>query len=187
MRAKTQEKLLSQQEVNALSRQLDLREDKISTINSELRLINGNIQANTKVVNQLKAELEKMRKDYEKMILFAFRNKSGYNKLMFIFASKDFNQAFKRVKYLQQFNDARKVKAAEIENTKKQIELKIAQLERDKQTQNKLLQEQQAEKNIIAKDRATHAGELSQLRKEESSYKGQLSKKNNRRKNVSTR
>lgn len=59
LRAKTQEKLLSQQEVNALSRQLDLREDKISTINSELRLINGNIQANTKVVNQLKAELEK--------------------------------------------------------------------------------------------------------------------------------
>src|SRR5690606_13676327 len=34
--AKTQEKLLSQREVSALSRQLKLREDKISTINSEL-------------------------------------------------------------------------------------------------------------------------------------------------------
>src|SRR5690606_21027117 len=123
-------KLLSQREVNALSRQLNLREDKINTINAELRIINNNIQSNTKTINQLQAELEKMRNDYEKMILFAFRNKNGYNKLMFIFASKDFNQAFKRVKYLQQFNDARKVKATEIGEAKEQIELKIAQLER---------------------------------------------------------
>src|SRR5690606_41494669 len=91
-----------------------------SSISSRMRLIKNNIQKNTKAVNSLKAELEKMRKDYEKMILFAFRNKNGYNKLMFIFASKDFNQAFKRVKYLQQFNDARKIKAAEIEETRKE-------------------------------------------------------------------
>ncbi|KGE13852.1 murein hydrolase activator EnvC family protein [Sphingobacterium deserti] len=184
LRAKTQEKILSQREVNALSRQLDLRESKISTINAELRIINNNIRVNTGKVNALKAELEKMRKDYEKMILFAFRNKNGYNKLMFIFASKDFNQAFKRVKYLQQFNDARKIKAAEIEATKKEIELKIAQLERDKQTQNQLLKEQQAERSIIAKDRSAHATELSQLRREESTFKGQLSKKQQEKKRI---
>ncbi|MBD1432739.1 peptidoglycan DD-metalloendopeptidase family protein [Sphingobacterium sp. DN00404] len=184
VRAKTQEKLLSQKEVNALSRQLNLREDKIKTISSELRIINNNIQKNTKAVNELKAELEKMRKDYEKMILFAFRNKNGYNKLMFIFASKDFNQAFKRVKYLQQFNDARKIKAAEIEATRKEIELKIAQLERDREMQNKLLREQEAEKEIIAKDRSVHAKELSQLQKEESTYKGQLSQKQQEKKRI---
>lgn len=184
VRVKTQAKLLSQKEVNALSRQLDLREDKIKTINAEMRIINANIQKNTKVVNQLKAELEKMRQDYEKMILFAFRNKNGYNKLMFIFASKDFNQAFRRVKYLQQFNDARKVKVAEIEETKKEIELKIAQLESDRALQQKLLKEQQAEKAIIAKDRAAHAQQLSQLKKEESSYRGQLSKKQQEKKRI---
>ncbi|GHE43908.1 murein hydrolase activator EnvC family protein [Sphingobacterium griseoflavum] len=184
LRAKTQEKLLSQREVNALSRQLDLRENKISTINAELRIIHANIRTNTQKVDQLKAELEKMRKDYEKMILFAFRNKNGYNKLMFIFASKDFNQAFKRVKYLQQFNDARKIKAAEIEATKKEIELKIAQLERDRQTQNQLLKEQQAERAIIEKDRRAHANELSQLRREESSFKGQLTKKQQEKKRI---
>ena len=184
VRAKTQEKLLSQKEVNALSRQLNLREDKIKTISSELRIINSNIQKNTKAVNELKAELEKMRKDYEKMILFAFRNKNGYNKLMFIFASKDFNQAFKRVKYLQQFNDARKIKAAEIEATKKEIELKISQLERDREMQNKLLKEQEAEKAIIAKDRSAHAKELSQLKREETDYRGQLSKKQQEKKRI---
>ena len=114
LRAKTKEKLLSQQEVNALSKQLNLREQKISTINAELRQINNRIASNTKAINELEKSLEKLRSDYEKMIMFAFRNKNAYNKMMFIFAAKDFNQAFKRVKYLQQFSDARKVKVVRI-------------------------------------------------------------------------
>ncbi|GGE22010.1 MULTISPECIES: murein hydrolase activator EnvC family protein [Sphingobacterium] len=182
--AKTQEKLLSQQEVAALSKQLDLRENKISTINSELRIINKNISSNNAIVDKLKAELEKMRQDYEKMILFAFRNKNSYNKMMFIFASKDFNQAFKRVKYLQQFTDARKIKVAEIEGTKKQIELKIAQLERDKKTQQSLLKEQEAERNTIAKDKAAHSQELNQLAREERTFRGQLTKKQQEKKRL---
>lgn len=182
--AKTQEKLLSQREVAALSKQLKLREDKISTINSELRIINNNIAENNKIVDRLTAELEKMKQDYEKMILFAFRNKNAYNKMMFIFASKDFNQAFKRVKYLQQFTDARKIKVAEIEDTKKQIELKIAQLEQDKKTQQALLKEQEAERSAIAKDRAAHSKELNQLASEERNFRGQLSKKQQEKKRL---
>ncbi|MFZ4261637.1 peptidoglycan DD-metalloendopeptidase family protein [Sphingobacterium sp. HJSM2_6] len=182
--AKTQEKLLSQREVTALSKQLNLREDKISTMNSELRIINNNINSNNKIVDKLQEELEKMKNDYEKMILFAFRNKNGYNKMMFIFASKDFNQAFKRVKYLQQFNDARKVKVSEIEGHKKQIELKLAQLQRDKQTQQALLKEQQVERNTIAKDKAAHSQELNQLAKEERSFRGQLTKKQQEKKRL---
>ncbi|MBL1407982.1 murein hydrolase activator EnvC family protein [Sphingobacterium faecale] len=182
--AKTKEKLLSQKEVNALSRQLNLREDKITIINRELNNLSKQINDNTKSVNELKAELEKMRQDYEKMVLFAFRNKNAYNKMMFIFASKDFNQAFKRVKYLQQFTDARKIKAAEIEGVKKEIELKIARLESDRKMQNELLAEQRKEKDVIAKDRSEHQVQLNQLAKEEKSFKGQLSVKQQEKKKM---
>ncbi|ERJ60814.1 murein hydrolase activator EnvC family protein [Sphingobacterium paucimobilis] len=184
--AKTKEKLLSQKEVNALSRQLNLREDKITIINRELVNLSKQINDNTKSVNALKAELEKMRQDYEKMVMFAFRNKNAYNKMMFIFASKDFNQAFKRVKYLQQFTDARKIKAAEIEGVRKEIELKIARLEADRKTQNELLAEQRKEKDVIAKDRSEHQVQLNQLAKEEKSFQGQLSAKQQERKKLNS-
>lgn len=182
--AKTREKMLSQKEVNALSRQLNLREDKIGIINRELNNLSGQINTNTKAVKTLQEELAKMRDDYEKMIMFAFRNKNGYNKMMFIFASKDFNQAFKRVKYLQQFTDARKVKVAEIEGIKKQVELKIAQLELDRKKQRELLADQQKERSIIAQDRAEHQGQLSQIVKQERSVKGELTKKQQEKKRV---
>ena len=180
--AKTKEKMLSQHEVTALSKQLNLREEKINVINKEVSHLTGQINTNTKSVNTLKAELEKMRQDYQKMIMFAFRNKNAYNKMMFIFASKDFNQAFKRVKYLQQFTDARKVKVLEIEGVKKQIELKIAQMETDRKEQRELLKEQQSERDIISKDRAQHQSQLSKIVKEERSFKGQLSKKQQEKK-----
>lgn len=184
LRAKTKEKMLSQQEVNALSRQLSLREQKISTINAELRQINNRINSNTKAINELEKSLEKLRNDYEKMIMFAFRNKNAYNKMMFIFAAKDFNQAFKRVKYLQQFSDARKVKVDEMEATKKEIELKNAQLEVDRQAQNTLLNEQQKERDIIAKDRSAHSKQLRQYTQQERSVKGQLTKKQQERNKI---
>ncbi|MFZ4863160.1 murein hydrolase activator EnvC family protein [Sphingobacterium sp. Mn56C] len=180
--AKTKEKLLSQREVNALSQQLRLREDKIVVINAEVSNLSRQINENTKSVQALKAELEKMKADYEKMIMFAFRNKSAYNKMMFIFASKDFNQAFRRVKYLQQFTDARKIKVNEIEGVKKEIELKIAQLERDKKTQNELLKEQQNERSIIAKDRSEHQSQLNQIANQEKDFKGQLTQKQQEKK-----
>jgi len=184
--AKTREKMLSQKEVNALSRQLNLREDKISIINKELNNLSAQINSNTKTVNTLKEDLQKMKDDYEKMVMFAFRNKNSYNKMMFIFASKDFNQAFKRVKYLQQFTDARKIKVAEMESVKREIELKITQLEVDRKTQKDLLSDQQEERNIIAKDRAEHQGQLNQIVKEERSVKGELSKKQQQKKKIDT-
>ncbi|MNK75964.1 Murein hydrolase activator EnvC precursor [compost metagenome] len=157
------EKSLTQQQVTALSKQINLREQKINTITSEVAVINKHINSNTAAVNKLKAELEKMKRDYEKMVMFAFRNRNAYNKLMFIFASKDFNQGFRRVKYLQQFNDSRKLKAADIENTKKQIEQKIAQLQADRNKQVALMKEQENEKRTISQQRSVYSGQLSEL------------------------
>jgi septal ring factor EnvC (AmiA/AmiB activator) len=157
------EKSLTQQQVTALSKQINLREQKINTITSEVAVINKHINANTAAVNKLKAELEKMKRDYEKMVMFAFRNRNAYNKLMFIFASKDFNQGFRRVKYLQQFNDSRKLKAADIENTQKQIEQKIAQLQADRNKQVALMKEQENEKKTISQQRSVYSGQLSEL------------------------
>ncbi|HBI90376.1 MAG TPA: peptidase M23 [Sphingobacterium sp.] len=157
------EKSLTQQQVRALSKQINLREQKINTITSEVAVINKHINANTAAVNKLKAELEKMKRDYEKMVMFAFRNRNAYNKLMFIFASKDFNQGFRRVKCFQTLNDSRKLKAADIENTKKQIEQKIAQLQADRNKQVALMKEQENEKKTISQQRSVYSGQLSEL------------------------
>ncbi len=177
LKTTSSDRSLSLKQVNALNTQLRLREQKIGTINSEIKLISNQIASHNKTIQNLRDQLTKLRKDYERMILFAFRNRNAYNKMMFIFASSDFNQAFKRVKYLQQFNESRKERAKEIEDTQQAIEQKVAQLEASKKEQAALLADQQAERKVIAQEQGSQSKVLQALTQQEKQFKSELQKK----------
>lgn len=170
-------KALTLKQVNALNTQIQLRERKISTISSEVRLIERQIRDNTQEIKKLEEQLEKLKKDYASMIRFAFRNKNGYNKMMFIFASKDFNQAFKRVKYLQQFSESRKNQAKEIEETQVTIKRKIEELAAAKKEQSALLGVQQAERNKLNDQKSEKSEVANSFASQEKQYKQEISKK----------
>ena len=160
------------QQVSLLKKQIGLLEEKIDNISSSLRSLDNQISESTTTVHKLQNQLEQLKKEYAGMVLFAYRNQSAYNKLMFIFASKDFNQAYKRLKYLQQFGAYRERQAAYIQGTQKDLGVKIVQLDKDKQEKHNLLLEQEKEKSVLAKQKSTqlqvaadlskHAGALRQ-------------------------
>lgn len=171
------DKTLSLRQINALNAQLKLREQKINTINGEIRIIKTQIDNNTKSIKAMENQLQQLRKDYERMILFAFRNRNAHSKMMFIFAAEDFNQAFKRIKYLQQLNDSRKHKSQEIQATQKELELKIAQLEASREQQAKLLEEQQSERKEIANEQGEESQIFRALSAQEKEFQQEISKR----------
>ena len=69
-----------------INTKIKVREELISTINSELAQINANIKKNVAEVNSLKANLDKLKSEYAKMIYFAQRNQDSYTKIMFLFS-----------------------------------------------------------------------------------------------------
>ncbi|MDM8177294.1 peptidoglycan DD-metalloendopeptidase family protein [Olivibacter sp. SA151] len=177
LRSTSKDKSLSLKQVNALNAQINLRVKKIKTINSEVNLIESQIAKNTNTIRSLQNELAKLKKGYASMVQFAFRNSSAYNKLMFIFASNDFNQAYKRLKYLQQFSDSRKKQAKEIEETQKSIEQKIAELANNKKEKVVLLSDQEKEKQALDGQKSVKSKVLNDLTKKEKEYKQELNKK----------
>ncbi|HZH55218.1 MAG TPA: peptidoglycan DD-metalloendopeptidase family protein [Sphingobacteriaceae bacterium] len=174
LKTTSSDRTLSLRQVNALTAQLRLREQKIATINQEIRILNNQIATNTRAVKQLEEELAQLRQDYERMVLFAFRNRNAHHKMMFIFASKDFNQAFKRVKYLQQLNESRKNKSVEIAETQAEIELKLAQLEASRKEQAALLAEQQSERKEIAAEQGEESRVLRSLTAKEKEFEQEI-------------
>jgi septal ring factor EnvC (AmiA/AmiB activator) len=125
-------KKVSLKQLNILRAQINLREEKITNINSEVRNLDNQISQSNNTVHSLQSQLDQLKKDYAGMVLFAYRNQSAYNKLMFIFASKDFNQAYRRLKYLQQFGTYRERQAGYIQGTQKDLHVKIVELDKDK-------------------------------------------------------
>ncbi|QQL48790.1 murein hydrolase activator EnvC family protein [Mucilaginibacter ginkgonis] len=162
-------------QLNILKAKISLREEKIKTLNSEVRLLGNQINENTNTVHTLQGQLDQLKKEYAAMIVFAYHNQSAYNKLMFIFASQDFNQAYKRLTYLQQFANYRQRQAESIQGTQHELNTKITQLDKTKTQQSNLLKDQEKEKQNLGKERTSqqevmnglskHQGELKQQQK----------------------
>lgn len=111
------------------------------------------------------------------MLRFAQRNQSAYTKLMFVFSAENFNQAYKRLKYLQQFTVYRKKQAHYIQGTQRDLNSKIVALDHNKQEKTSLLNDEQKEKQTLGKEKTSQAKVLSGLTQKEKQLKQELNKK----------
>lgn len=177
LRQTSDNKRLSLKQINELNAKIRLRQQKIDVVNSEIKLLDNQIADNTNTIRSLQSQLNKLKKEYAGMVLFAFRNQSAHSKLMFVFASADFNQAYKRLKYLQQFGEYRKKQARYIQGTQKDLGVKIVELDHNKKDKSNLLHAQEKEKQIQVKEKVTQAKVLSSLTKQEKQYQQELNQK----------
>lgn len=170
-------KKLSLNQINLLNAQIRLREEKIRTINTEIRMLDSRIISNTTEVRSLQNNLETLKSQYAKMIIFAHKNQGAYNKLMFIFASQDFNQAYMRLRYIQQVGRIRKKQAFNIQNTQVSLKKEISKLDENKKEKSSLLLDQISEKKTLGKDKVQQSKILTKLTKQQTVLQQQLSKK----------
>ena len=170
-------KKLTLGQINAIKAQIRLRQDKISTINSEMKNLDHQITENTHKVQNLKGRLADLKKEYAGMIRFAQRNRNSYDKMMFIFAANDFNQAYKRIKYLQQFGQYRKKQAAYIQGTEKQLSNQIVVLDKNLKNKTSLLKEEETEKSKLDKNRSEQTVVLNKLSKQEKQFQQDIKRK----------
>jgi septal ring factor EnvC (AmiA/AmiB activator) len=175
-----QTKASKKSKINAIvviNTKIKVREELIYTINVELTQINNKIKKNIEEINILKQNLEKLKQEYAKMIYFAQRNQDSYTKIMFLFASGDFNQAYMRIKYFQQYSAFRKKQAAEIVATQEVLNSKLLELETQRDEKNKLLGNEKQEKVQLDTEKQQQEIVLSELQQQEKELKTELEKK----------
>jgi len=163
----------TKKQLDLLKAQINLREEKIGNINSEIRNLDNQISESNNSVHSLQSQLTQLKKEYGAMVLFAYRNQSAYNKLMFIFASQDFNQAYKRLKYLQQIGTYRQRQAEYIQGTEQDLHVKINELDKTKKEKGDLLKDQEKEEQTLGDERKSQAQVLVGLSQQEGQLKQQ--------------
>jgi septal ring factor EnvC (AmiA/AmiB activator) len=140
-------------------------------------MLDSKIISNTTEVKSLQSNLDKLKAEYAKMIQFAFKNQGAYNKLMFLFASHDFNQAYMRLKYIQQAGQFRKKQASNIQSTQVILKKEISVLDHNKKEKSSLLLDQISEKQTLGKDKIQQSKILTTLTKQQKDLQKQLTKK----------
>ncbi|MCL4856236.1 MAG: peptidase M23, partial [Flavobacteriales bacterium] len=87
-------KELTLDELVKLKSKITARQELISTIHQGIKLVNKQISETQQNITSLQNELEKLKQEYAKMIYYAYKNRSNFDKVMFIFSSSSFNQAY---------------------------------------------------------------------------------------------
>jgi len=164
-------------ELVALNKKISQREELIANINSQIYLLDQQIKENNESIKGLQNDLTKLKAEYAKMIYYAYKNQDAYNRLVFIFASKDFEQAYMRLKYLQQYSEYRHKQAEKIASTKKSLNEKVQELETKKSDKRVLLTGEETEKLNLTSEKGEKEQVFSQLQQQESKLKKDLEKK----------
>ncbi len=170
-------KNLSINQLVLLKNQISKREDLIDEINGEMSLLESKINENMQKVQRSKDQLQAIKTEYAKIIYNAYKNRDAFDRMMFIFAAKDFNQAYQRLKYLQLYNEYLHQQVDLILNTTNQIIESNKQLELQKNTKKELLENSEQEKIKLTQEKEKKDSDVSQLRQKEADLKKQLKKK----------
>ena len=114
----------------------------ISNINSEIVYADRQIGETTSKLSRMNNEIEKMKTEYAHLVFQAYKNKGQYNKLVYVLSASDFNEAYRRMKYFQQYSEYRKKQVSEIKAKQEELQVVITQLVTQKEEKEKLLVEQ---------------------------------------------
>jgi len=165
------EQKVTQQQLQLLESQIQAREQLIRTMNGELRKVDERINEDQELVESLRKDLVTLKEEYARMVQFAYRNRSAYDRMSYLFAASSFQQAFKRSRYLSQIGQQRVRQAALIAETQAAIEARLAGLKEQREEKNRIVSMEQAEKQKLAADRNGQQSALVTLRKEEGRLK----------------
>jgi septal ring factor EnvC (AmiA/AmiB activator) len=177
MEKTTQERVGSMQQLRLLQRGINSRAELISTLESEIKVIDREIGVTREEIRKLVAENVKNRQEYAKLIYYAYRNHSNYEKLMYILAGESISQSYQRYKYLKYISEYRVQKALQIEELVGTLDKKNENLNSLREGKLELLEEKDREQNNLVAEKSKRSRMIASLKQQESKLKKEIKDK----------
>lgn len=147
-----------------VQKKLRLREQAIGNINDQIVAIQSNISQNYNEIGRLNKELDTLKDHYRKSIVYAYKNRSNYEFLNFIFSANSFSDALKRIEYLKSYRQYRENQASTIKNTQAQLGEKNDNLKASRKQKDDVLKEAEKEKRVLVDERKEKDEFLSKIK-----------------------
>jgi murein hydrolase activator len=177
LKTTSRERSESMNEARMISRKLNLRESVIAGMRQEIGLISERIALNALAVEMMEDDLVALRKDYSKAVVNSYITRKGYPEIMYILSARDFNQGYKRLKYLQQITEFRRNESEIILELKSQIEISRRKLQADLARVSDLKSREEQQKSLLQNEQERQQKIVKSLSNKEQQLKKQLEEK----------
>jgi septal ring factor EnvC (AmiA/AmiB activator) len=167
-------------QLNMLSRKMKLQERYIYSINRELRMIDDDLYRSNLEIYRLQRQLDTLKSEYARTIVYAYKNRSSFDYVNFIFSATSFNDAVRRVAYLKSYRAYREKQVNTINETQQLIARRQQQQLGRKQQKSVALQSQTKQKNELADQKKEKDQVVSKLKSQSNDLKKEIAIKKKR-------
>lgn len=160
-----------------LNKQIAQRKRLIDNIAAEIKYLDNSIAYNQKRISELENKLDKLKEEYARMIQAAYRNHHHMTRMMYVFASDNFNQAIKRLQYFRQYSNYRREQSFLILSTQDSIQDKNSELLTMRKRKVGLKSKQELEKTNMMDEKVEKNNTIQKLSTKEKELIAELKKK----------
>jgi len=136
-----------------LGKLINNQNELIQTIREEISGVEDEIAMKTNLINDLEYALEQEKQRLAKVMVQAYKSRSQFSRLAFIFSAQSFNQAVSRIKYIRKIASFQKKLMHDIRDRKMEVNAKLLELEGVKHKKSNLLGTEETERRQLEKDR----------------------------------
>ena len=153
-------------QLNLIRNKIRNRKNIISNLEKQSGLIEINIGAKNTTIRSLEQDLNRLRQEYAAMVYDSYKNYKLNNFMLFLFASRDFNDATLRIAYMHRYNRMREQKAAEIDSVSASVGREISSLQSQKEELDKVRRSRNEELTSLDKDETQYRTSSQKLQQE---------------------
>jgi septal ring factor EnvC (AmiA/AmiB activator) len=145
---------------------VNLQDRIIDNINRDINLLDNNLYNTQREINRYNKLLDTLKQEYAKSMVYAYKNRSNYDFLNFIFSAASFNDAVKRITYLKSYRDYREMQGQNILRTQDFRKKRLEELTGTKQKKNEVLVSKDKEMSALENEKKEKDRILNELKKQ---------------------
>jgi septal ring factor EnvC (AmiA/AmiB activator) len=163
--------------VKIIGNKLNLRESVIRGMRAEINLLTERMDLNTVAINMMESDLVDLKSDYARAVLNSYKSQKENPELVYILSARDFNQGYKRIKYLQQVTKFRRKESEIIMELKDQIQTTKNRLQSDLSRLSDLKSKEEKQKSLLQSEQERKQEMVKSLSKKERQLQKELDEK----------
>ena len=164
-------------ELEGIQLKISVRDRLIRVNNSQVTNLNNIISNQNERIADLEVDLKKLKDEYSKIVYSSYKKRSSEMKLMFLFASDNINQAFRRFQYFKQYSKYRKEQAHKIVSLQEEISNNIDSLDKRKIEKQNVVKENQSVRQTLNQDRIKQNNLYNNLLNDQKNYAVEIQEK----------
>lgn len=164
-------------DLTLIRKKISNRKALVADSDRQIRRYSDSIYLTQLSINKLNARIDTLTSHYERLVMSAYKNRDTRVWYMYMFASENLSQAFRRFGYFKNLSSTMKNEATKIRQMQEELRLKKERLAQMKKEAEVVKSERVKELEKLRKDEAKADGVVKKLNKDRRTYQNQIKAK----------